>query len=63
MIGDSIVTDIAAAQAVGCRSLLMLTGVSTRQELEALPDHQRPTEVAADADELAAALDRLDGQR
>jgi phosphoglycolate/pyridoxal phosphate phosphatase family enzyme len=60
MIGDSIGTDIAAGQAVGCRSVLMLTGVSTREELEALPDDQRPTEVAADADELAAALTRLE---
>ena len=59
MIGDGIGTDIAAAQAVGCRSVLMLTGVSTRQELEALPEDQRPTEVAADAAELTAALERL----
>jgi 4-nitrophenyl phosphatase len=61
MIGDGIGTDIAAAHAVGCRSVLMLTGVSTRAELEALPADQRPTEVAADAAELAAALERLAG--
>ncbi|MGD0018246.1 MAG: HAD-IIA family hydrolase [Candidatus Limnocylindrales bacterium] len=59
MIGDSLVTDIPAAIAVGARSILMLTGISTGAELAALPPDQRPTEVAANAAELAAALDRL----
>jgi 4-nitrophenyl phosphatase len=61
MIGDGIGTDIAAARAVGARSVLMLTGVTTRDAVEALPVDQRPTAVAADADELAAVLDRLAG--
>jgi hypothetical protein len=39
----------------------MLTGISTREEVEALPAAQRPDAVAADAAELAAALDRLGG--
>jgi len=38
----------------------MLTGVSTRAEVEALPADQQPTAIAADAEELAAALDRLE---
>jgi 4-nitrophenyl phosphatase len=59
MIGDSLITDIPAAIAVGARSVLMLTGISTAAQLAALPPAQRPTEVAADAGELAAALDRL----
>jgi 4-nitrophenyl phosphatase len=59
MIGDSLVTDIPAARAVGARSVLMLTGISTERQLAALPAAERPTEVAADAAELAAALDRL----
>ena len=59
MIGDSITTDVAAARAVGARSIVMLTGVTTREQLEATPPDERPTEVAADAAELAAALDRL----
>lgn len=59
MIGDSLVTDIAAARAVGCRSVFMLTGVTGRDGLDALPEGLRPTEVAADAAELAAALERL----
>jgi 4-nitrophenyl phosphatase len=60
MIGDGIATDLAAAHAVGARSVLMLTGVTTRAEVEALPADQQPTAVAADAAELAAALERLD---
>jgi ribonucleotide monophosphatase NagD (HAD superfamily) len=59
MIGDGIATDLAAAHAVGARSVLMLTGVTTRAEVEALPADQQPTAIAADAAELAATLDRL----
>jgi HAD superfamily hydrolase (TIGR01450 family) len=59
MIGDSLITDIPAAIEVGARSVLMLTGISTAAQLAALPPEQRPTEVAANAEELAAALDRL----
>jgi phosphoglycolate/pyridoxal phosphate phosphatase family enzyme len=59
MIGDGIVTDIAAARTVGARSVLMLTGVATRAQVEALPASERPTEIAADAADLARALDRL----
>jgi HAD superfamily hydrolase (TIGR01450 family) len=56
VIGDGLVTDIAAARAVGARSVLMLTGVSTRAQAEALPVGERPTAVAVDAEELAAVL-------
>jgi 4-nitrophenyl phosphatase len=59
MIGDSLVTDVAAARAVGARSIFMLTGVTGQNELDALADGDRPTEVAADAGQLATALDRL----
>jgi 4-nitrophenyl phosphatase len=59
MIGDSLVTDIPAARAVGCRSVLMLTGVTSRAQLDALPPADRPTEVAADASGLASVLERL----
>jgi hypothetical protein len=38
----------------------MLTGVTSRAEVEALPAEQQPDVVAADAAELAAALERLD---
>jgi ribonucleotide monophosphatase NagD (HAD superfamily) len=59
MIGDSMVTDIPAAHAVGARSVLMLTGITTRAQVEAMPESARPTEIASDAAELALALDRL----
>ena len=62
MIGDGIGTDLAAARAVGARCIFMLTGVTTRAQVEALPVDQRPIAVAADAGELAAALERLGAQ-
>ena len=55
MIGDAI-TDVAAGIAVGARTILMLTGVTTRAMADALPPDQRPTRIAADAGELAAVL-------
>ena len=61
MIGDGIETDLAAARAVGARCVLMLTGVATGEQVEALPADQRPTAVAAHAGELAAALETLAG--
>ena len=57
MIGDGIGTDLAAARAVAARCILMLTGVSTRGELEVLPANERPDAIAADAGELAEALE------
>jgi glycerol 3-phosphatase-2 len=59
MIGDGIGTDLAAARAVGARCILMLTGVTTRAAVDALPPDARPTAVAADATELAAAIELL----
>ena len=61
VIGDGILTDLAAARAVGARSVLMLTGVTTGAALEALPSSDRPTKVAGDARELAAVLEELAG--
>jgi phosphoglycolate/pyridoxal phosphate phosphatase family enzyme len=59
MIGDNLETDIGAAIAVGARSVLMLTGVTHRDAVEAVPKDRRPTAIAADAAELAVVLDRL----
>ncbi len=59
VVGDGLATDIAAARAVGARSILMLTGVSSRAEAEALAPELRPTAMAADADELARILREL----
>ncbi len=56
VIGDGLLTDIAAAIKVGARSVLMLTGVSTRAQVEAVPADRRPTAIATDAAELADVL-------
>lgn len=55
VIGDGLLTDIRAAIAVGARSILMLTGVTTAADLERAPADARPTAVARDA----AALERV----
>jgi 4-nitrophenyl phosphatase len=57
MIGDNLGTDVGAAIAVGARaSVLMLTGVTSRAEVEAASPDRRPTAIAADAAELAEVL-------
>lgn len=53
VLGDRLDTDIAGAQAVGLRSALVLTGVSTRTEAAAAPDHQRPDRVVETILDLA----------
>jgi 4-nitrophenyl phosphatase len=62
MIGDGIGTDLAAARAVGARCVLMLTGVTTAEQVAALPPGEGPTAVAADAAELAAILAAFDAE-
>ena len=59
VIGDGLGTDILAAHAVGARSVLMLTGVSTSEMALSLPSDQRPTFIARDAAELEPLLVRL----
>ncbi len=59
MIGDSLLSDMPAAIAVGARSILMMTGVTADEQLAALPAGEHPTAVAHDADELAAVLERF----
>jgi HAD superfamily hydrolase (TIGR01450 family) len=60
VIGDGLSTDIAAARRVGARSILMLTGVTTRAQAEAAPETQRATWLAEDAAQLRALLTSLD---
>lgn len=59
VIGDSLTTDLPAARAVGARMVLMLTGVTRPEQVAELPESARPDAVAADAAELAAALEAL----
>jgi 4-nitrophenyl phosphatase len=56
MIGDRIDTDIAGAHAIGMRSILVLSGISTREEAEesATP----PDLIQADIKELVDTLDQ-----
>ena len=58
MIGDAL-TDVAAGHAVGARTVLMLTGVTTREMAEALPPADRPTRIAEDGAALATILAEL----
>ncbi len=60
MIGDSL-SDVAAGRAVGARTILMLTGVTSREIADALAAGERPTRIAADAGELAQVLEDLAG--
>ena len=59
VIGDGLLTDIAAANAVGARSVLVLTGVSTAEQAAALPVAERPTRIAQGPDDLGGILDEL----
>jgi 4-nitrophenyl phosphatase len=59
VIGDGILTDLAAARRVGARCVLMLTGVSTREAAQALPEADRPLALSADAAELERVLATL----
>jgi glycerol 3-phosphatase-2 len=58
MVGDAL-TDVQAGKAVGARTVLMLTGVTSRETAELLPEGERPTAVAADAGALAVVLATL----
>jgi glycerol-1-phosphatase len=59
VVGDGLATDIVAAHAFGARSILMLTGVTRREDALAAPLAARPTAMAENADELRAAIDQL----
>ena len=59
VIGDGLLTDIAAANAVGARSVLVLTGVSTAEMSDALPPNEQPTVISEGPGDLGAILDRL----
>ena len=58
MIGDAL-TDVQAGRAVGARTILMLTGVTTRAMVDALPEAERPTRIADDGEALARMLEEL----
>jgi glycerol-1-phosphatase len=59
VVGDRLDTDIEGANAVGADSLLVLTGVSTVEDLLRAPIHQRPTYVASSLGCLDVAASAL----
>jgi len=61
MIGDAV-TDMAAGRAVGAKTVLMLTGVTSRETAESLPDDERPTFMAEDGQALARILVDIAGR-
>jgi HAD superfamily hydrolase (TIGR01450 family) len=54
VVGDRLDTDIEGANAVGCASLLVLSGVTSPRELLAAPPALRPDFLALDASGLLA---------
>ncbi|HKF30984.1 MAG TPA: HAD-IIA family hydrolase [Jatrophihabitantaceae bacterium] len=46
VVGDRLDTDIEGANAVGCASMLVLTGVTSAADLLAAPERQRPSYIA-----------------
>jgi phosphoglycolate/pyridoxal phosphate phosphatase family enzyme len=57
VVGDRLDTDIAAANAFGCLSVLVLTGVSTRTEAEKAGAAERPRVVLENLTNLPAVLE------
>ncbi|WP_375493474.1 HAD-IIA family hydrolase [uncultured Jatrophihabitans sp.] len=55
VVGDRLDTDIEGANAAGCDSLLVFTGVTTPGELLEAPERLRPTYLAADLAGLLTA--------
>ncbi|HEX6357645.1 HAD-IIA family hydrolase [Actinophytocola sp.] len=60
VVGDRLDTDIAGAVAAGLDSLLVLSGVSTAQELLDAPESMRPTYIARDVGAVTDEEVRLD---
>ena len=60
VVGDRLDTDIEGANAVGCASLLVLTGVTSPAELLAASPERRPNFIAAD---LTGLLESHDAPR
>ncbi|APE15787.1 HAD family hydrolase [Mycobacterium sp. WY10] len=59
VVGDRLDTDIAAANAAGLPSMLVLSGVSTPADLILAPEGRRPTYLAEDLRGLHEPLSRM----
>lgn len=56
LIGDNLESDVQGARRVGMTSVLVLSGVTRRQDLDLLPDDRRPDFVIASLDEALTML-------
>ena len=63
MVGDRLDTDIAGARAIGLRSALVLTGVSTREEADSGPESMRPDLIVDSLTELAHLWENADTRK
>lgn len=52
LIGDNLESDVAGAAALGMKTILPLTGVTRRQDIDALPIDRRPNWIVNDLSEL-----------
>ena len=52
LLGDNLESDVAGARRVGMDTILVLTGVATREDLLNIPDDKRPGRVVQDCFEL-----------
>lgn len=55
LIGDNLESDIAGAKAVGMKTVLTLTGITTRQDAQRLSPDRQPDAVISDLRELSGA--------
>jgi HAD superfamily hydrolase (TIGR01450 family) len=56
MVGDGLDLDVAAGRAAGVDTALVLTGLTTREQLQVTPADRQPTHVFDDLPALLAAL-------
>jgi len=56
LVGDNLESDIAGARTVGMRTILTLTGITNRQDVDQLAAERRPDVVIEDLRELADVL-------
>jgi 4-nitrophenyl phosphatase len=52
LLGDNLESDIAGARGVGMKTVLLLTGVTSREDAARAPDRLRPDWVSAGLPEL-----------
>ena len=59
MVGDRLITDIAFAAHHGARSILVLSGIDTKEMADSAPDSDKPTYVLPSLVEIADMFEKL----